>query len=895
MVTGQRIGAYEMQGLLGAGGMGEVYRARDTKLGRDVAIKVLTRDVTANPDRLARFEREARLLATLNHPHIAQIYGLEEISNPDSTTPLPCLVLELVPGVTLAERLARGPLAIAEAVTIARQLAEAFDAAHEKGIIHRDLKPANIKITPDGVTKVLDFGLAKMHEGTSVDQTAAPTVDDPTRDGFIVGTPKYMSPEQARGLAVDKRTDIWAFGCVLYEMLAGRAAFAGSTIPDVLAAVVNGEPRWELLPEATPLNVTRVLRRCLEKDPKKRARDIADIAADLQEFSPATPSKTDASGASRKRAIGLAASALVGLGLIGTAAVLLLNRGATRPVERRVRFALALEDGASNLGNGPPAPSPDGQMIAFVTGTSPQSIVWVQSLDSTTARQLPGTEGAVGAIAWSPDGRWIGFFADGKLKKVAPSGGPPQTIGNIPNFQDAAWGASGQIIFRPINRAGFLGISETGGTPRTITNLDAARGENSHRFPQFLPDGHRFLFVARSSDRNNNALFMGSVDSPQPTRIMAAQSRVHYVPGESGQPGSLLFYKDGALMAQQVDLDRMSLEGEPVPVFDKVSYVAASIIAGFNASNDGRTVIVEVAGANDNALTWFGRDGARQGVLGAPGDYIQVRISPSGDRVAYSKPDERSGNRDIWYMDVSRGITSPVAVGGANEWFPVWSPNGKELLFASDRDGNPGGRPYLKKNVGIDGEEAPVPEGTASPWDWSRDGQWISSSGDGDIHVQRLVAGEKEFHFLATPALEFGGRFSPDGKWIAYVSNETGRPEVYVRPFLGKPATAESKLQISNKGGDFPTWGPNGQELFYMTADSVIYSVDTRSLGRADAVPAPVRLFEACPDTSPYLPPVMNQTFGWAFDTHDGQKFLVNCRAHPAGRYTMLLNALASR
>jgi len=889
-MAGRRVGVYQIQTLLGTGGMAEVYRAHDTKLGRDVAFKILPRAFTADPDRLARFEREARLLAALNHPNIAAIYGLEESDG------VRALVLELVEGDTLADKLSIRALPLNEALSIARQTADALDAAHEKGIVHRDLKPANIKITASGAVKVLDFGIAKMLETATVDQTNAPTATiDGTRDGLIVGTPAYMSPEQARGQAVDKRTDIWAFGCVLYEMLTGLAAFSGATATDVLAAVVDREPRWELLPAVTPLSVTRVLRRCLEKDSKKRARDIGDIAADLADVSAAAPAHGDRSSTRRTRAIGITATAIMVVGIASAVTVFLLQRGAVKPGERRVQFGLTVEQQSNTLTSGTiPTPSPDGQMLAFVANSQGQSSVWVRPLDGIDARRVPGTEGASGAVAWSPDGRWLAFFADGRLKKIAPSGGPPQTIGTIPGFQDAAWGTASEIIFRAVNRAGILGISENGDAARTITTLDAARGENSHRGLQFLPDGRRFLFTARCADRDKNALFVGSIDSPQLTRIMTAQSRVKYVPGETGRPGTLLFYKDGALMAQPFDLDRMVLAGEPEAVFDKISYVAASIVAGFDVSDDGRTVIVEGLGANDNLLTWFARDGTTQGTLGTPGDYIQVRLSPSGDRVAYSKPDDRSGNRDIWYIDLARGISVPVTDNGANDWFPVWSPNGKELLFASDRGSGAGSRPFVKRTVDINGEEEPAPQGVASPWDWTRDGQWFSSSGDGNIHVQRAGASEKPFDFLATSFLEFGGRFSADGKWIAYISNETGRPEVYVRPFLGVPATAEGKIQVSNGGADFPTWGPDGQELFFMTADSTIYSVSTRNLGRSNAMPSPTRLFKACPDTSPYLPPVTNGSFGWAFDTHDGQKFLVNCRAHPAGRYVVLLNALGS-
>jgi serine/threonine protein kinase len=888
ILTGRRIGAYQIQALIGAGGMGEVYRARDTKLGRDVAIKIQPRLFVADPERTARFAREARLLAALNHPNIATIHGIEDGDG------ILALVMELVEGRTLAERVAKGPLSIPDALEIAKQIAHALDAAHERGIIHRDLKPANIKITPSGTVKVLDFGLAKLDGSGQTTEAASHAVTiEGTREGVVLGTAAYMSPEQARGQTVDKRTDIWAFGCVLYEMLTGRAPFSGATIADILVAVVDRDPDWALLPLSTPGNIVRLLHRCLEKDPKKRVRDIGDVAGELEVMAPAE-TRAERSRPKRIWATGAALVVLVALGASAIATVLLSRRSSPKSAERRVQFGLTIPQQANDLIAGTvPTPSPDGQLIAFVARNLNQSVVWVRPLDSIEARQLAGTYGASGAVIWSPDGRWIGFFADGKLKKIAPSGGPPQTIGEIQGFQDAAWGASGEIIFRPTNRDAILGISESGGTPRKTTKLDATRGENSHRFPQFLPDGRRFLFTARSADRENNALYVGSIDSPQVTRVMAAQSRVSYVPEGSGSAGTLLFYRDGALMEQPFDVGRMKLRAEPTSLYDKISYVAASIMAGFRASDDGRTLIIEGAGANDNLQTWFNRDGTSGGTLGPPGDYLQVRMSPSGDRVAFTKPDDLRGNRDIWYTDTARGTTARLTVNGANDWFPTWSADGKRLLFLSDRDGSSGGRPFLKKSIDVGGEEELVPEGVADPWDWSRDGEWFSSSGDGDIWVQRFGTGDKPFHFLATPFLEFGGRFSPDGKWITYVSNETGRPEVYVRPFTGAPASAEGKIQISNDGGDFPTWGPDGRELFFMTADFSIYSVNARNLGRADATPPPVRLFKACPGTAPYLPPLTAQSYSFAFDTRDGQKFLVNCRAQQAGRYVVLLNALS--
>jgi Tol biopolymer transport system component len=433
--------------------------------------------------------------------------------------------------------------------------------------------------------------------------------------------------------------------------------------------------------------------------------------------------------------------------------------------------------------------------------------------------------------------------------------------------------------------------------PKALTTLDPSRSENSHRAPQFLPDGRHFLFTSRCSQRESNALYIGSLDSTGVTRVMPAQSRVAYAPAPSGGPGTLLFYRDGALVGQRFDVESATLQGEPVPVFDKISYVAASIQAGFRVSADGRVVIVEQAGANDNRLAWLNRDGTEAGTVGPPGDYLQPRISPSGDRVAFTKPDDQSGNRDVWYTELSRGITARLTTNAANDWYPVWSPDGKQLVFGSDRDGGTGLPAYLKKAIDVGSDEVKVPNANGDPpWDWSRDGRWISSTGnDADIWVKPAGNDGKPFQFLATPFIEAGSRFSPDTKWIAYVSNETGRDEVYVRPFTGGPASAEGKIQISSAGGDFPAWGADGLELFYMSPEFDIEAVSIRNLGRSDETPTPVRLFKACPQTAPVDPPMTGQTFGWPFDTRDGQKFLVNCRVQPAGRYVVLLNRLASR
>jgi serine/threonine protein kinase/Tol biopolymer transport system component len=889
VLTGRRLGAYQVQARLGAGGMGEVYRARDTKLGRDVAIKILPHVFTSDPERLARFEREARMLAALNHPNIGAIYGLEDADG------IRALVLELVDGETLADRVARGPLPLKEALPIARQITEALDAAHEKGIIHRDLKPSNVALTRDRTVKVLDFGLAKASagDGAGAAGSQAPTMSKGgTREGVVLGTAPYMSPEQARGQAVDKRTDIWAFGCVLYELLTGQVAFSGATIQDTIAAVLEHEPNWSALPAATPGNIRRLLERCLEKDPKRRLRDVGDARMELDD---SLAEVTPVAARPRARWVPWAAAVVLASAALATASFVLLRRSSTPAPERTAQFTLSLVNlpGDYEPIGGTPTPSPDGQYLAFVAGgpNGGALSVWVRPLESVEATKLEGTEGTgpEGALIWAPDGRWIGFWADGKLKKIPPSGGIPQIIAELPGFQSAAWGPGGDIVYRPTNRAPLFRVSESGGSPTQVTRLDQALTENSHRYPQFLPDGRRFLFVSRCGERDNNALYIASLDSPEVKRVMPAQAQVLYAPPGTSGPGTLFYYRDGALVAQAFDTDRGTVAGDPVPVADKVFYSAPSISAGFWVSADGRVVIIRSAGAGDGRLAWVNREGEEAGVLGPPGNYTQPRISPDGARVAFSRPDDETGNRDVWYTEIVRGITARLTVDVANDWFPVWSPDGKQLLFGSDRGGGPELPSYLKKSMEPGRDESPVPDATDSPFDWSRDGRWISYGTD-DLWIASSSGERKPFAFLATPAREGGGRFSPDGRWIAYVSNETGRDEVYVRPFGGAPTAADGKIQLSISGGDFPVWGPDGHELFYMSRDSSLYAVNTRNLGQSTTAPLPSRLFQACPGTQTVLPPLTGRTYGYAFDTHDGQRFLINCLAEPPGQYRVLMN-----
>jgi len=907
-LVGCRLGVYQVLAPLGAGGMGEVYRARDTRLGRDVALKVLPQKFTADPDRLARFEREARALAALNHPHIAAIYGVEHIesaSGSEQQGAVRALVLELVEGDTLAQRIQQsggrrrsGGLPVDDTLTIARQIADALDAAHEKGIVHRDLKPSNITITPEGTVKVLDFGLAKLVPGVDRADAALPSSPtltlDGTREGVIVGTAAYMSPEQARGQTIDKRTDIWAFGCVLYEMLAGRAAFARETTTDTLAAILEREPDWSALQADVPAGLARVLNRCLQKDPRQRMRDIGDVRIGLDEMV-TVPAVSGTQTVHRVRARRGLAIGVALVAVIGAAALtwtLTRQRDSSRATasERVVRFDMSLDRVGLEL----PMPSPDGRLFVFVRPTEPdRRLLWIHSLDSGESRSLPGTEGGSDPI-WSPDGRWIAFFADGKLKKVSPSGGPPQTIASVAGFQDAAWGARGDIIFRPENRDPLLRIHESGGSPTQLTTLDRSLTENSHRGPFFLPDGRRFLYTNRCERREHNALFIGSVDSGRAQRVMPLQSNAAYIPPREGSVGALVYYRDGGLFAQRFDTEHAVLLGDPVAVLERVGYLAASVRAQFETSLDG-SVILARTGGNDNLLTWFNRKGEATGTIGPPDSYYQPKISPNGKLVAFNRADRQNGNRDIWYTEIGRGITARLTTDGANDWFPVWSPDGKQMVFTSDRAGatsGAGGYIFIKRSMDPGRDESPiVTKDESGAYDWSHDGKWISFGGR-DMWVASASGDPKPFAFLATSFREGGGRFSPDGKWIAYMSDETGRVEIYVRRFAGGPAGTEGRVQVSKNGGEDPVWRSDGQELFYLSGDQNnvgVYAARTGDLNRTGSVPAPVLLFRACPQTAASAP--MDGTpWDYGFDTRDGERFLINCKAQPQDRFGVLLN-----
>jgi eukaryotic-like serine/threonine-protein kinase len=829
--AGTQFGPYRIVSALGAGGMGRVYRALDTRLNRSVALKIVHEEFGE------RFAREARAIAQLNHPHICTLYDV----GPDY------LVTELIEGDTLATVLANRRLSLDEVLRYGAQMADALAAAHAKGIIHRDLKPGNVMLTKAAV-KVLDFGLAK----TATDQSI-------TQSHVVVGTPAYMAPEQRQGRGADARTDIYALGLVLREMAAGT-------------------PSGEL--QRFPPHFDHVVNRCLEQDPAERWQAASDVKKELEWAAVSLPpAPAVARSYSSRLAWGVAALAFAGMLSVGVLYIKRESSATSAPTQFTLAFDKEIDSyDLSTL----PVPSPTGASLVFAgVGDNEGTALWVRSLHSIEARRLSGTEGA-GRVAWSPDGNWIAFYADGKLKKVSRHGGPSQTIAAVPGFQEGAWGPDGDIIFRPTNRAPLFRIRDSGGSPQPLTTLNVSLTENSHRFPEFLPGGRQFFFVGRCGERANNALYIGSLDSPEVTRVMPAQARVSYVPAATGRPEMLVYYRDGALVAQRFDLGARKLIGEATALFEEVGYNAPSIEARFRVSADGRVVVVQNGEPSHTRLVWFDRNGAELGVLAGPGENSQARLSPQGDRVAFSRPDPQTGNRDVWYIEIGRGITSRLTTHVANDWHPVWSPDGRQLAFGSDRDGGPGVLPYLKTSLDPGSNESRLLSKESLPKDWAANGRWLIYERRGDLFVGPAAAGVEPFPFLATPALETLPRFSPDSKWIAYTSNESGRTEVYIRPFSGAPAGPTGKLQVSHNGGQFGVWGPLGREIFYLSADRSIFSADTRNLGRIETVPTPVRLFPACATSDPALAP--------SFDTRDGQRFLVTCRVEPPGRFTVLTN-----
>jgi len=844
--SGQMLSHYRLVEKIGEGGMGVVWKAEDMKLGRQVAIKILPVIFANDTERMARFSREAQVLAALNHPHVAAIYGLEEQG------PLRGLVLELVDGETLADRIARGPLTVDESLRLAAQIAEAMEAAHETGTVHRDLKPANVKITEKGSVKVLDFGLAKALIGdpaASPNTTQSPTITaSPTQAGIILGTASYMSPEQARGRNVDRRSDVWSFGVILFEMLTGQRLFAGETITDVLAAVVRAEPDWEKLPAPTPPAVRRLLRRCLSKDPGRRLRDFGDVLLEIREADDEPPAGTEvpaALPAARRSvlrrfagpaaALILAAATAVGGWMLAGSSSEEPNLTASILPPEGTRFELSLST------PGAPVLSPDGAMLAFTAADDQgERAIYVRPLASREAYRLTGTENSQYPF-WSPDSRYLGFFTqpEGKLKKIPVSGGPPIALCDAENGKGGAWSSDGTIVFTPAAHTPLFKVRETGGVPTPLTELDTAAKEDTHRHPFFLPGGRRLLFFIHRAGTDAEAadrIAAVGVDGGPITPIMNGSYGATYASGH------LLFVRDGTLMAQPFDPESLALSGEPVPLAEHVGTLAGAYKAVFTASSDGRLAFVANVGGASRNLMRIDRTGAQRQSFGTEGDLTEISLSPDGTRAALSIGDPVSGRWDIWIQDLGRDLRTRLTLEPGDESSPVWSPDGKRIYYSSEPAGN-----IKVKNTDGSGEAEVAVEWdrTIDPSSVSPDGKWLvaqssSPETNNDIWSLPLQGGGNAERIVGSRFVDVDGKISPDGRWMVYMSMESGRAEIYLTTF----PKVESKWQVSASGGENPLWSHHGRKVVYQDLRGMITEVPVAFregvpvLGRPSAITA---------------------------------------------------------
>jgi Tol biopolymer transport system component len=889
-----KVGTYEVVAAIGSGGMGAVYRAHDTKLNRDVALKVLLPEVADNPERLARFRREAQILASLNHPNIAHIYGLEESGG------VVALVLELVEGPTLADRIAKGAIPIDEALPIAKQIAEALEAAHEQGIIHRDLKPANVKVRDDGTVKVLDFGLAKAMEPLATSGVSAaavtnsPTITSPalmTGVGVLMGTAAYMSPEQAKGRPADKRCDIWAFGCVLYEMLTGARVFPGDNIAETLAAVIKSDPEWRALPSTLPTGLAMLIRSCLVKDSRRRLQAIGDARVQIEDLLGGAGEVTNSRGAPFWQRPLL--WAILACTLLAVSAFLsfILLREAPPARGAPVRFEIPLPADVSYAPAALFALSPDGRWLAFVGRSGGNLRIWIRNLGSLDVRALAGTETASDLpIFWSWDSTRLAFQAEGHLKTVALAGGAPQSVCDLGSrvIVDGAWNKDEVIIFGT-NPGGIMRAPATGGVCTAVTALNVERKETRHIAPKFLADGTHFLYLRLSSLPENSGMFVGSLkanpEAQSAERILATSYQSQYVPSSDGGPGQLLSYRDGTVVAQPFDDKRLQVTGESRVIVEGV----ASFLAGglFRTSTNGVLVYRTGTIADINRAVWLDRLGQE-----VPGP-VDVGIGPylldqggtlAGDGQAVVSA--RTGtDRSLWMLDFKRGTSRRFTFGPGRNVFPISSSDGRRIVFRSDRDG-----PFnlYQKPADSSTDEEPLLQSAENktPTSWSADGRFLlytvqAPRTKGDIWVLPLNDPGKRARLIATAADEDEGRFSPDGHWVAYTSDLAAHRDVYVRRFAPDEASQESGggNPISKDGGSNPVWRHDSKGLFYAGADGTVKEVD---LADGPARPGSPRLLFTLP---------AGASNRWLVSA-DGERFLVTV---PAGQgpqipFTVVLN-----
>jgi serine/threonine protein kinase/Tol biopolymer transport system component len=838
-MTGRSLGDYQLEAPVGAGGMGEVYRAVDTKLRREVAIKILARAFTSDSGRLARFEREARMLAALNHPNVCSIYGLEEAEG------IQFLILEFVEGETLQDVLRRQPpgsgLPVHEALTIGRQIAEALEVAHDRGIIHRDVKPANIKITPSGVVKVLDFGLAKTVAGVAAPAhlTHAPIAAGGERtSGTLVGTAAYMSPEQASGKIVDRRSDVWAFGVVLFEMVAGKRPFSGETAADALLSVLHTSPDWTTLPGAVPPDLRRLIRRCLEKDPRRRVQSIGDARVQIEDLLSGTAEQSEAQIV-RRGSPRPALASPIALTVAAAAMALLLvwawtfGRSAVPSVETHVLSVLPPQ-GASFATEEAPALSRDGRRVAFVAyNTTGRQQLYVHALDSTIAPQaLPNTDGA-SLPFWAPNSESIGFFAQGKLKTIHVATGRVQTLADAGGARGGTWNQDGLIVFVPRPFEGPSRISAAGGLVEPLRLAGPAAGG---WFPSFLPDGRNFLlFVPTVRQPENSAVWVASLDSSPPKRLVNSRSNAVFA-----TPGHLLFWREGTLWAQSFDDERVEVRGTPVPVATAVGLNPLTNQALVSVSNSG-TLVFFAGAVVESELVWVGRGGAEIGRPGPRGAITTVTLSPDATSVVYDQADSRTASMDLWQFNFARGIPERLTFNPSHDFFPVWSSDGARVAFSSLRDRPPQLYELAATRAGTEKLllSAKLPN---TPSGWSHDGRLLFYTVSDPItggDIWALPLGADPYPVVKSANDERYGTPSPDGRWLAYVSNESGAYEVNVQA-LGAPGV---RRQVSANGGFQPQWRRDGRELFYMAPERTLMAIEFESSLTTFAAAPPKTLF----------------------------------------------------
>ena len=862
IAVGTKLGPYELLALAGAGGMGEVYRARDTRLDREVAIKVLPEHLSSSGKFRERFEREARAISSLKHPNICTLY---DVGHQDGTD---YLVLEYLEGESLAERLQRGPLPMAQVLAYGIQIADALERAHRQGVVHRDLKPGNVMVTKDGV-KLLDFGLAKPMAGAGLASSAlgAMTASQHhkplTAEGTIVGTFQYMAPEQLEGKDADPRSDLFGFGCVLYEMAAGKRPFDGKTQASVVASILATEPPpISSVQPLTPPAFERLVKTCLAKDPEERWQTAHDVKLQLKAIAEGgsqagLPAPVIAARKMRDRVAWLIASVLL-LVVIGGGAAWWFNARQAAPT---MYFFSSVPFSANDV-----ALSPDGHKVALVAYSDQMNkyIIWVHEIGSRSAAGIAGTEDASHPF-WSPDGRYIGFFAQGKLKKVdLSSANSVQVLCDAPHGRGGAWNRDGVIVFTPDVWMGLQRVSAGGGTPVEITKPDSSHMEMSNRWPVFLPDGRHFIYLAANfaGEFRKNALYVGSLDSNEKRLITLASSNAAYV-----APGYLLYLRDTTLMAQKFDLRTFSLSGEPQTLSSDVQYFPQIDLALFSVAGDGTLVMQTGKGAAKGQLAWIDRNGKQVGVVGTEGVFADPAISPDGRSVAFDQMEPDGRNDDVWIREVRNDAVMRLTFGPGLMELPAWSPDGKRIAFMANQGLSSGLHLKNADGSGSDSEIAQAFGSQQYDWGWSPDGKYLLLARGNALAYISL--GDKQPKMLIQGnGIVRNAQFSPDGKWIAYSSNETGAWEIYVSPF----PDAGSKWQVSRGGGVEPRWRHDGKELFYLSSEGKMMAAPVK-LGATFESGSPLALFQ-----SRVRQPISSGDVVSYDVTADGQKFLINTR-----------------